>query len=151
MKKTNFYNEGLPYLFVTFQLSMLGYIAASWSLLSKTWYGLLIELIGVALAIWAVAIMRSNANIAPIPKQNGQLISSGPYRLIRHPMYTAQVVAVFPLIVEHHTLYRIAALIILITTLLFKLHYEEKRLISHFGQPYIEYQKKTKRILPFIY
>ncbi len=151
MKKNTFYNSRLPYLLVTFQLSALGYIALSGSLFSKTWYGLLIELSGVALAVWAVAIMRSNANVAPIPKVNGILITKGPYKIIRHPMYTAQVMAVFPLVLEHNTPYRVAALIILMITLLYKLHYEEKRLISHFGQPYKDYQKSSKRILPFVY
>ena len=151
MTETNFYNKGLPYLLVTFQLSMLGYIAVSGPLFSKTWYGLVIEFAGIALAVWAILIMRSNANVAPIPKQNGRLVTNGPYKAIRHPMYTAQVVAVFPLVIEHNTPYRMAALTILIITLLFKLHYEEKRLIAHFGQPYIDYQKASKRILPFIY
>ena len=151
MGKTIFYNRGLPYLLVTIQLCALGYIALSGSIFSKNWHGLLMELAGGVLAIWAVALMRSNANVAPIPKQNGLLITKGPYKIIRHPMYTAQVIAVFPLVLEHNTPCRVAALIILIVTLLYKLHYEEKRLINHFGQPYEDYQKVSKRILPFIY
>jgi len=151
MKKYSFYNNGLPYLLVTFQLSALGYIALSGPLFSGTWYGLLTELAGVALAVWAVAIMRSNANVTPIPKQHGILITRGPYKVIRHPMYIAQVAAVFPLVIEHDTPYRVTALIVLIVTLLYKLHYEEKRLISHFGQSYKDYQKSSKRILPFVY
>jgi len=151
MNTNKLYNVWLPYLLVTFQLSALGYIALSGSLFSKTWNGFLIEIAGVALAVWAVLVMRSNANVAPIPKQNGILITSGPYKFIRHPMYIAQVVAVFPLVTEYSTNYRITALTILIITLLFKLHYEEKRLINHFGQPYKEYRKASKKILPFIY
>ena len=149
--KHKFYNLWLPYLFVTVQLSSLGYIAISGPLFSRTWYGLIIEIAGITLAVWAVMIMRRNANVAPIPKQNGRLITTGPYRFIRHPMYTAQVVAVFPLVIELNTQLRIAALSILFITLLFKLHYEEKRLVKHFGQSYSDYQKVTKKILPFIY
>jgi protein-S-isoprenylcysteine O-methyltransferase Ste14 len=146
-----FYNVWLPYLLVTFQLSALGYIAVSGHLFSGTWYGLLVESAGVALAVWAILVMWSNANVAPIPKQNGMLITSGPYQFIRHPMYTAQVLAVIPLVVEYPTDFRIAALFTLIVTLLFKLHYEEKRLVKHFGQPYSDYQTRSKKILPFIY
>jgi len=145
------YNLWLPYLLVTFQLSALGYIALSGPVISKTWYGLLIETAGVALAIWAIMVMRSNANVAPIPKKNGVLITSGPYRFIRHPMYTAQVMAVIPLVIEHKTDLRLTALIILIVTLLFKLHYEEKRLVKHFGQPYKAYQQVSKKVLPYIF
>ena len=145
------YNIWLPYLLVTFQLSALGYIAISGHLFSGTWYGLMIETAGVALAVWAILIMRSNANVAPIPKQNGMLVTSGPYQFIRHPMYTAQVMAVIPLVVERPSGLRVTALMVLIVILLFKLHYEEKRLVKHFGQPYLDYQKHSKKILPFVY
>jgi len=151
MNNKNFYNVWLPYTMVTFQLGSLAYIALSGHLFSATWYGLIIEFTGIALAIWAILVMRNNANVAPIPKTNGILITNGPYRFIRHPMYTAQVVAVIPLVVEQTTIYRIAALAILIATLLFKLHYEEKRLADHFGQAYRDYQKVSKKILPYIY
>ena len=151
MDEKYFYNKGLPYIMVFVQLSMLGYIALSGPLFSNSWYGLIIELSGVALAVWAILVMRSNANVAPIPKKSGRLVTEGPYRYIRHPMYTAQVVAVIPLVVEHSTNYRVTALIVLMVTLLFKLHYEEKRLVAHFGSPYHKYQKSSKKILPFIY
>ncbi len=151
MNNNKFYGIRLPYLMVTLQLGSLAYIAFSGHLFSRTWYGLCIELAGVALAVWAIAVMRNNANVAPIPKTNGVLVTSGPYRFIRHPMYTAQVVAVIPLVVEYPAGYRVAALGLLIVTLLFKLHYEEKRLVKHFGRPYSDYQKVTKKILPFIY
>ncbi len=111
----------------------------------------MVELAGIGLAVWAIMVMRSNANVAPIPKQNARLVTESPYRFIRHPMYTAQVVAVIPLVIEHNTNLRTATLFVLVITLLFKLHYEEKRLIKHFGKSYIDYQKRSKKILPFLY
>jgi len=93
----------------------------------------------------------TNANVTPVPKKHGILITSGPYKYIRHPMYLAQVIAVIPLIYEYYSAYRLYALIILVVTLLFKLHYEEKRLIEHFGTIYVKYQKTSKKVLPYIF
>ena len=46
--------------------------------------------LSLALAVWALAANRiGNFNIRPLPKPGGQLITHGPYRLIRHPMYTS--------------------------------------------------------------
>jgi protein-S-isoprenylcysteine O-methyltransferase Ste14 len=45
---------------------------------------------GVALGGWALSANRpGNFNIRPVPKAGGQLVRSGPYAFIRHPMYTA--------------------------------------------------------------
>ncbi len=149
--KTWFYYKFLPYFFITFQLGSLAYIALTGPLFAKTWHGLLIEFAGFALVIWAVKTMKRNANVTPVPKENGHLITSGPYKYIRHPMYIAQIIAVIPLIYENYTESRGIALAVLIITLLFKLHYEEKRLIMHFGQSYVDYQKTSKKLLPYIF
>jgi len=145
------YYKFLPYFFVTLQLGSLAYIAYTGPLFAKTWYGLLIEFSGFALVVWAVKSMKRNANVTPVPKKHGILITSGPYKYIRHPMYLAQVIAVIPLIYEYYSTYRLYALIILVVTLLFKLHYEEKRLIEHFGTVYVKYQKTSKKVLPYIF
>ena len=151
MTKKHFYYKILPYIFVTFQLGSLAYIALTGPLFAKTWYGFLIELTGFALAIRAVMIMKRNGNVTPVPKESARLITGGPYKYIRHPMYIAQVIAVIPLIYENYNLPRLYALILLVITLIFKLHYEEKRLIEHFGNSYIEYQKVSKKVIPFIF
>ena len=47
-------------------------------------------LVGAVIGLWTLAFNRlGNFNIHPQPKQRGQLIVQGPYRWIRHPMYTA--------------------------------------------------------------
>jgi len=149
--KTWLYYKFLPYFFITLQLGSLAYLAISGPLFARTWHGLLIEFSGIALVIWAAKSIKKNANITPVPKKSGILITNGPYKFIRHPMYIAQIVAVIPLVYENYTKTRIFVLAILIITLIFKLHYEERRLITHFGNDYINYQKTTKKLLPYIF
>jgi protein-S-isoprenylcysteine O-methyltransferase Ste14 len=140
-----------PYLLVFIQLSCLVYIAVSGPVFAKGMNGILIESAGIFLAVVAVFTMKpGNANITPRIRRNGVLVTSGPYRLIRHPMYLAQVIAVLPLVVDYFSWYRLAAIVILTIDLLFKIVYEEKRLLNHFPD-YAEYAKKTKKLIPGLY
>ncbi|NOR88361.1 MAG: isoprenylcysteine carboxylmethyltransferase family protein, partial [Bacteroidales bacterium] len=77
-------------------------------------------------------------------------VSKGPYRLIRHPMYSSIFLFVIPEIIAEFSLFRLLFLMVLILALLFKMNYEENRLVHQFDE-YPDYQKKTHRIIPYIY
>ena len=144
-------NKFYPYFLVTVQLSCLFFIAISASVISNNIAGLLVESAGIFLAIHAIYIVKiKNVNVTPTVKQGSELITSGPYRIIRHPMYIAQLIAVLPLIIDYFSWYRLAAIVILLIVLLVKIGYEEKQLIAHFPE-YIEYKKTTSRMIPTIY
>ena len=111
----------------------------------------LIELLGILLAIWAIYVMRkSKINIAPQPRKNAVLVSNGPYRIIRHPMYTSIVVAITPVIISHWDANRFFFLMFLYVNLILKLLFEESLLKKHFTG-YTNYSKKTWRIFPYIF
>jgi protein-S-isoprenylcysteine O-methyltransferase Ste14 len=115
-------------------------------------YSLLsIQVIAVLLGLWAVLVMRiGNFNIVPIPVKNGVFITGGPYRLIRHPMYSSLLLFVIPELISDFSYLRLACSIALLITLLLKLSFEEKLLIKKFDE-YAYYMSKTKRIIPFVY
>jgi len=140
-----------PYLLTTVQLGSLVFLVLSAPVISKSWDGILLEGAGIFLALHAIFVAGDNVNITPTPKPGAALITGGPYRIIRHPMYLAQVVALIPLVSDYFTPLRFGILILLILTLILKMHYEEKRLVRQFGEAYIEYREKTKKVLPFIY
>lgn len=141
-----------PRLLVTIQLGSLLYLALSGILLAKSVLGLMVEAAGIILGVVAIYVAGvHNVNIAPLPKDGGQLITSGPYRFIRHPMYLAQVVAFIPLVVADYTLLRLVVILLLTVALLLKMPYEERGLVGQFGEDYIEYITKTKKVIPFIY
>ncbi len=139
-------------MLVTIQLGSLAFIGLSAPAIAKSWNGILLESAGIFLALHAIYVAGvRNVNIAPTPKPGAVLITSGPYRIIRHPMYLAQVVALIPLVSDYFTLLRFGILILLIVTLILKMHYEEKGLVKQFGETYLEYKKQTKKVIPFIY
>jgi protein-S-isoprenylcysteine O-methyltransferase Ste14 len=147
----NFTEKIFPGILVFLQLSSLIFILISGSVFAETPEGIFMEMTGIFLGLLAIYTMKpGNFNIRPIIKQNGILITNGPYRIIRHPMYLAQIIAVIPLITEQFSYYRLFALCVLIIVLLIKINFEEKRLINHFSD-YSEYMKTSKRLIPFIY
>lgn len=140
-----------PYLFVCLQFGSLIYIAISAPIISSDVAGLLVECAGIFLALHAIYIIKiRNINITPTVKENSVLVTSGPYKIIRHPMYIAQLIATLPLVIEYFTLIRMLIFILLTITLLIKIQYEEKGLNAHFPE-YKEYATKTWKLIPYIY
>ncbi|MFK5854744.1 MAG: methyltransferase [Bacteroidota bacterium] len=144
-------NKLYPYFLVSVQFASLIYIAISAPVISNNIGGLLIESVGIFLAVHAIYIVKiKNVNVTPTVKQGSELVTSGPYRIIRHPMYIAQLIAVLPLVIDYFSWDRLAAILILLTILLIKIQYEEKQLVAHFPE-YTEYKKTTNKIIPFVY
>ena len=114
------------------------------------WLG--IEGGGVILALWAIVVMQQErrVSIAPLPRSGAHLVEKGPYKVIRHPMYSSIVMTFVPLIITHFDWFRLGVLVVLFVNLLFKLRFEE-RVLEHYFEGYKEYAKRTKRIIPFVY
>ncbi len=114
---------------------------------SGIYFGL--ELLGVALGVWALVTMTiRNLNVLPDIRAGSRLIRHGPYRYIRHPMYSALLLMTLALILDAYSMERLMMWILLVGDLWVKLMYEEKLLGQHFGE-YQDYQKHTKRLIPF--
>ena len=108
-------------------------------------------IIGILTMIWAVWTMRlSNLNMIPDVKHNSRLVTSGPYKFIRHPMYASVLLVTLILVINHLTLLRAGFWLVLLIDLHFKFSYEEKLLLTKFPE-YSEYKSNTKRLVPFIY
>jgi protein-S-isoprenylcysteine O-methyltransferase Ste14 len=108
-------------------------------------------LLGVVIGILALYENRfGNFNIRPDIKEDGELITSGIYSLIRHPMYVSVLLMMAAVVFLYPMRYEYVLYGVLISTLLIKLHYEESMWKCE-SQEYREYCKSTKKILPFIY
>lgn len=144
-------NSPKSYLLVAIQMLALALIILPGPWLARPPIWLLIELAGLGLGVWAVLAMRlSNFNIVPDVKPTGQLVRRGPYRWLRHPMYTALLLVTLALLLAEFSWPRLLLWLILLADLLIKLNYEEQLLAAHFAE-YREYQQATKRLVPLLY
>lgn len=143
--------EFLPCLFVWIQFSAIALIFFSGPVIPSNHILLGMELFGLFLGLWSIAAHKGlNFRIAPVHKSGARLITSGPYKFIRHPMYLAVILTITPLLINYIDWQRLSIALILLTDLILKLEYEEKQLEDNFDK-YTEYQKKTWKLIPFLY
>ncbi|QCU90520.1 methyltransferase family protein [Thiomicrorhabdus sediminis] len=119
--------------------------------LSFAWPVLAIQAVALLLALsafWAMSL--HNFNIIPDPKKGALLVKHGPYRWIRHPMYSSIIIFFLPLVMLDFTGINLILFANLMIVLLIKLHYEEWLLEQVFNN-YPDYQLQTKKLFPWIY
>ncbi|MCB9016110.1 MAG: isoprenylcysteine carboxylmethyltransferase family protein [Lentimicrobiaceae bacterium] len=141
----------LAWLLVILQFTFIGLVLVTTPLLNlKLWVGLLV-ITGIALGLYAIYTIRiGNFNISPHVKPDGIMIAHGPYKFIRHPMYTAILLTCWPMVAGHYSLLRLGFVVALTIVLIIKLHIEEQYLKKAF-LPYLEYTKTSKKLIPFIW
>ncbi len=97
----------------------------------------------------AIINMRlDNLNIVPTLKQRHQLITTGIYAYIRHPMYSSVLLFCLALTLSNIHLYALLVMLVLLIDLIMKSNFEEKLLAERFEQ-YKNYKTDTGRFLPF--
>ncbi|MGB5647443.1 MAG: isoprenylcysteine carboxylmethyltransferase family protein, partial [Muriicola sp.] len=85
-------------------------------------------------------------------KTDHLLKTDGYYKYVRHPSYTASLLSFigFGVSLNHWFSVALAGGMALIAFII-RISIEEKALLSHFGEAYTDYRKKTKALIPFIY
>ena len=111
------------------------------------WGGGLLCAAGLLMMAAALATMGRVMQVSPMPKDDGQLVTRGIYRHLRHPMYTAIVLVVIGLALRQPSLVVTAAGIALIVLLLAKARFEETLLIARYPG-YAEYRHHTWGLIP---
>ena len=103
---------------------------------------------GAILGAWTLFYNRiGNFNIRPEPKAGSQLVTAGPYRYIRHPMYTTVLLLMAAFAFWGDDQIKIIYWFLLMVTLWFKSSIEEKMLAEKFTE-YVPYLRTTGRFLP---
>ncbi len=139
------------YTLVTIQFLCLIAIALTGPILARNPLFLAMEVAAVLLGVWALLAVRlSNVNVTPDPRPDAQLVRSGPYRWIRHPMYAALLLGTLALVLETATSLRWGLWLALLADLLVKVRYEEHLLMAYFAD-YRSYMAGSKRLIPLIY
>lgn len=112
--------------------------------------GIILVVIGVLMGLLSVIQLNKNLSPFPTPINGGELIETGLYKYIRHPIYTSIVSTLVGYGLYSGSAYKILITITLLILFFYKSQYEEKKLSLVF-KDYPEYMKKTGRFLPKIF
>ena len=109
-----------------------------------------IALAGLIVVVWARTVLGGNWSPFVEIKENHELIRTGPYKYVRHPMYSGLILIMLgtAIWVNHPVIWLI--FLASIFGFLFKAQREEKLLAEHFKEEYNDYRNKTKALIPFI-
>lgn len=112
---------------------------------------LIATLAGVLVGLYTLLHNRiGNFGVYPEPLGHAQLVTSGPYKWVRHPMYLAVLLFMLGIAMFNGHLLNQLALIPLGLAIIGKMNKEEAYLRTHFNE-YGRYSSGNKRLLPFIY
>jgi protein-S-isoprenylcysteine O-methyltransferase Ste14 len=112
--------------------------------------GCALALAGVALAVRARQVLGENWSVAVQLKRGHELIERGPYRWVRHPIYSGLLLAFLGTAVLVGELRGLLALAIVAVSFWFKLRLEERWLGEQFGAAYADYKTRVKALVPGI-
>jgi protein-S-isoprenylcysteine O-methyltransferase Ste14 len=104
---------------------------------------------GIALAIWARVHLGKNWGLPMTQKAEPELITSGPYRFVRHPIYSGLLAALLGTALATN-LVGLIIVAVLGGYFYYSASVEEKNLIARFPTAYPAYRASTKMLIPFV-
>jgi protein-S-isoprenylcysteine O-methyltransferase Ste14 len=113
------------------------------------WMAALVTALGLLFTVWARVHLGSNWSGVVTIKQGHEFIDSGPYALVRHPIYTGLLVAFIGSGVAVGEWRGVLAVLIAWAALWRKLWLEERWLTERFGEQYIAYRNRVPALIPF--
>ena len=107
----------------------------------------LIIVLGMILSIYSLSSLGRSFSIIP---QARKLVQSGPYRLVRHPLYLGELIGLFGIVLAGLTIPKIAVFLLIVTCQVYRAFQEEKLLADVFPE-YKEYCLRTARFIPGVF
>jgi protein-S-isoprenylcysteine O-methyltransferase Ste14 len=118
--------------------------------LELIWAGLALCAAGIGFAIWARHTLGRNWSGNPTIKEGHELIEAGPYRVVRHPIYTGFLAAILGTYIGGGRVRELIVLVLSFVILWFKLRVEEGLMTRQFPEAYPAYKARTKALIPFV-
>src|SRR5262249_29768313 len=114
-----------------------------------SWLGVTIAAAGVALALWARVNIGRNWGMPGTQKEGADLVTTGPYAFIRHPIYTGFLLALFGTALTEGPVL-LVAVAVLGSYFIYNARREERIMNERFPDAYPAYKRRTKMLVPFI-
>jgi protein-S-isoprenylcysteine O-methyltransferase Ste14 len=114
------------------------------------WIGALLTAGGLLFTVWARIHLGRNWSGTVTIKEDHELVTSGPYALVRHPIYTGLMLAFVGSAVALGQWRGVAAALLAILAFWKKLRIEERWLGQEFGDAYATYRKRVAALIPYV-
>ena len=114
------------------------------------WGGAALTVGGLLFSVWGRRHLGRNWSQAVTVKEGHELVTSGPYALVRHPIYTGLLLAFIGSAAARGEWRGLLAVTLVFGALWYKLRLEEKWMRAHFGEPYEAYSRQVAALVPHI-
>ena len=115
-----------------------------------SWAGVLCTAGGLGLSVWARHHLGRNWSQAVTLKADHQLIVSGPYSIVRHPIYCGLLTALLGTAIALDKWRGLLAVLLVLGVLVYKLRLEERWMVAKFGATYEAYARRVSALIPFL-
>lgn len=113
------------------------------------WIGLALGVLTVPAVYWVLTTLGANVSETVLTKHQHQLVTTGPYRWVRHPLYTTGITLFLSLgLMAANWFILLWALVALVGVRLLIIPREEAELLLRFGDDYRRYRDRTGTLLP---
>jgi protein-S-isoprenylcysteine O-methyltransferase Ste14 len=111
--------------------------------------GLALFVLGLALAVWSRIYIGRNWGMPMSDKADPDLVTTGPYSVIRHPIYSGIILAMIGTTLAV-SLYWLVAVVLVGAYFLYSAAVEERYMTEVFPDAYPRYKQSTKMLIPFV-
>jgi protein-S-isoprenylcysteine O-methyltransferase Ste14 len=136
-----------------FGLAAIGvvYLYGKNLIFSKNIIAISIQILALGLMVWARLTFGVRSFHATANTTKGGLVTNGPYRWLRHPIYAALIYFFWSCVIAFPFEETIIGVLLITVGLMIRIFLEEKSLVDTYMQQYLDYSKQTKRIIPFLF
>lgn len=115
------------------------------------WLGAAVTVSGLLFAVWAREHLGRNWSSQVSIKQDHELITTGPYAVVRHPIYTGILVGFLGLAIALSEVRGFVVFVLFFLVFWAKLSKEEQWMSSQFGETYAKYVHRTAALVPYLF
>jgi protein-S-isoprenylcysteine O-methyltransferase Ste14 len=113
--------------------------------------GLIAVVAGVGFSIWARLMLGDNWSNNVTVKEDHTLVRDGPYRLVRHPIYSGILLGMFGAAVQESAIRCFVGVALCLLSFWLKSRGEEGFMVESFGEEYVQYRREVKGLVPFCF
>ena len=116
------------------------------------WAGVVVMLVGFALRLWSTRTLGEFFTRTLLVAENQRIVREGPYRLVRHHGYLADLLLwIGAAVATHNVVVIFCICVVMALAYSYRIRREEAMMLSALGEPYAAYMAQTKRLIPLIY